>query len=81
MHQQLQQIVIFDPNSRILGLSDKNDVALNMELDTLGHDVLIMCHFCLFKGAGGSADLKISKFALLSLNDHNLSNPEVIYTK
>ena len=33
----------------------------------------------LLKGAGGSADLKISKSALLSLNHHNLSNSEPIY--
>ena len=26
------------------------------------------------KGAGGSEDIKISKSALLSLNDHNFSN-------
>ena len=34
-----------------------------------------------FNGAVGSADLKISKSALLSLNDHNFSNTEPIYTK
>ena len=33
------------------------------------------------KRAGGSADLQISKSALLSLNHHNFSNPEQIYTK
>ena len=33
------------------------------------------------KGAGRSADLKISKSALLSLNHHNFSNTEPIYTK
>ena len=32
------------------------------------------------KGAVGSADLKISKSALLSLNYHNLSNTKSIYT-
>ena len=30
------------------------------------------------KGAGGSADLKISKSALLFLNHHNFSNTELI---
>ena len=34
-----------------------------------------------FKGAGRSANLKISKSALLSLNHHNFSNTEPIYTK
>ena len=34
-----------------------------------------------FKGAGGSADLKITKSAPLSLNHHNFSNTELIYTK
>ena len=34
-----------------------------------------------FKGAVGSADLKISKSALLSLNHHNFSNTELIYTE
>ena len=33
------------------------------------------------KGAVGSADLKISKSALLSLNHHNFSNTEPIYTE
>ena len=33
------------------------------------------------KGAGGPADLKISKSALFSLNHHNFSNTELIYTK
>ena len=33
------------------------------------------------KGTGGSADLKISKSALLSLNHLNFSNTEPIYTK
>ena len=33
------------------------------------------------KGAAGSADLKISKSALLSLNHHNFSNTELIYTE
>ena len=33
------------------------------------------------KGAVGSADLKISKTALLSLNHHNFSNTELIYTE
>ena len=32
-------------------------------------------------GAGGSTDLKISKFALPSLNHHNFSNTEPIHTK
>ena len=32
-------------------------------------------------GAGRLADLKISKSALLSLNHHNFSNTEPIYTK
>ena len=32
------------------------------------------------KGAGGSADLKTGKYALLSLNHHNFSNTELIYT-
>ena len=32
-------------------------------------------------GAEGSADLKISKSALLSLNHHNFSNTESMYTK
>ena len=31
------------------------------------------------KGAVGSADLKISKSALLSLNHHNFSNTKPIY--
>ena len=34
-----------------------------------------------FKGAVGSADLKISKSALLSLNHHNFSNTKPIYTE
>ena len=34
-----------------------------------------------FKVAGGSADLKISNFALLSLNHHNFYNTEPIHTK
>ena len=33
------------------------------------------------KGAGRSADLKISKSALLFLNLHNFLNTESIYTK
>ena len=33
------------------------------------------------KGAVGSADLKISKSALLSLNHHNFSNIKPIYTE
>ena len=33
------------------------------------------------KGAVGSADLKISKSALLSLNRHNFSNNKPIYTE
>ena len=33
------------------------------------------------KGAVGSADLKISKSALLSLNHHNFSNTEPIFTQ
>ena len=33
------------------------------------------------KGAVGSADLKIRKSALLSLNHHNFSNTEPIYTE
>ena len=33
------------------------------------------------KGAVGSADLKISKSALLSLNHHNFSNTKPIYTE
>ena len=33
------------------------------------------------KGAVGSADLKISKFALLCLNDHNVSKTKSIYTE
>ena len=37
--------------------------------------------FCSIKGAVGSADLKISKSALLSLNHHNFSKTEPIYTK
>ena len=36
---------------------------------------------CAIKGAGGSADLKISKSVLLFLNYHNLTNTEPIYTK
>ena len=35
----------------------------------------------LIKGAVGSAYLKISKSALLSLNHHNFSNTKPIYTK
>ena len=34
-----------------------------------------------FKGAVASADLKISKSALLSLNHHNFSNTKPIYTE
>ena len=34
-----------------------------------------------FKGAVGSADLKISKSALLSLNHHRFSNTIPIYTE
>ena len=34
-----------------------------------------------FKGSAGSADLKISKSALLSLNHHNFSNTKPIYTE
>ena len=34
-----------------------------------------------FKGAGGSADFKISKSALLSLNHHNFLNAKPIYTE
>ena len=34
-----------------------------------------------FKGAVGSADLKISKSALLSLNHHNFLNTKPIYTE
>ena len=34
-----------------------------------------------FNGAVGSADLKISKSALLSLNHHNFSNTKLIYTE
>ena len=34
-----------------------------------------------FKGAVGSADLKISKSALLSLNHHNFSNTKPICTE
>ena len=33
------------------------------------------------KGAVGSADLKISESALLSLNHHNFSNTKPIYTE
>ena len=33
------------------------------------------------KGAAGSADLQISKSALLSLNHHNFSNTTPIYTE
>ena len=33
------------------------------------------------KGAVGSADVKISKSALLSLNHHNFSNTKPIYTE
>ena len=33
------------------------------------------------KGAVGSADLKISKSALLSLHHHNFSNTKPIYTE
>ena len=36
---------------------------------------------CCFKGAVGSADPKISKSALLSLNHHNFSNTKPIYTE
>ena len=35
----------------------------------------------IFKEAVGSADLKISKSALLSLNHHNFSNTKPIYTE
>ena len=35
----------------------------------------------LLKEAIGSADLKISKSALLSLNHHNFSNTKLIYTE
>ena len=35
----------------------------------------------IIKGAVGSADLKISKSALLSLNHHNFSNTKPIYTE
>ena len=34
-----------------------------------------------FKGTVGSADLKISKSALLPLNHHNFSNTKPIYTE
>ena len=34
-----------------------------------------------FKGAVGSADLKISKSTLLSLNHHNFSNTTPLYTE
>ena len=34
-----------------------------------------------FKGDVGSADLKISKSTLLSLNHHNVSNTKPIYTE
>ena len=40
-----------------------------------------MNHLTHFKGAVGSADLKISKYALLSLNHHNFSNTKPIYTE
>ena len=39
-----------------------------------------VCKDC-SEGAGGSADLKITKSALLSLNHHNFSNTKPIYTK
>ena len=50
--------------------------------------VLLLVDFLTFdipvtelKGAGRSAELKISKSASLSLNHHNFSNTELIYTK
>ena len=39
------------------------------------------CVFIDIKGVVGSADLKISKSALLSLNHHNFSNTKPIYTE
>ena len=52
-----------------------DDVLLNDICDN--HDEIE----CELKGAVGSADLKISKSALLSLNHHNLSNTKPIYTE
>ena len=49
-----------------------------------GTGVKLMYVFVLsniFKGAVGSADLKISKSALLSLNHDNFSNTKPIYTE
>ena len=43
--------------------------------------VLLLVTFCPIKEAGGSADLKIGKSALLSLNLRNFSNTQPIYTK
>ena len=42
---------------------------------------VILNNLYVFKGSVGSADLKISKSALLSLNHHNFSNTKPIYTK
>ena len=40
-----------------------------------------MPEFVNIKGAVGSAGLKISKSAILSLNHHNFSNTKPIYTE
>ena len=42
---------------------------------------IVFVYYVSFKGAVGSADLKISKSALLFLNHHNFSNTKPIYTE
>ena len=48
---------------------------------TLLSNVIQFNNIFRLKGAVGSADLKISKSALLSLNHHNFSNTKPIYTE
>ena len=49
--------------------------------DQISLNALLFFVTTLFKGAVGSADLKIGKSALLSLNHHNFSNTKSIYTE
>ena len=54
----------------------------SLQLDNCKNDQKSTAEYILhIKGAAGSADLKISKSALLSLNHHNVSNTEPIYTE
>ena len=69
----MNKIHIVSKSKRFSGPSGLKTCCLN--INSLTH------HFDELKGAVGSADLKISKSALLSLNHHNFSKIKPIYTE